>query len=311
MTTALFSHPDCLKHVNLPGHPEQVARLEYIHRTLDGDEFNNLLRKPAEPCADADILRCHTPSHLKKIQGAIPIEGHASLDGDTNVSSGSLRAAMRAVGANLAAIDTVISGEADNAFVACRPPGHHAETETAMGFCLFGSIAIGAKYALDHHKISRVAIIDFDVHHGNGTQDLLWDEPRSLFCSTHQMPLYPGTGAPHETGAHGNVLNIPLAPQTGSAEMKAAYENTIFPAVESFNPDLILVSAGFDSHIADPLGGLNWSTDDFAWITGRICDLADKHCGGRLVSTLEGGYDLDALAESVAAHVKTLMERGK
>jgi acetoin utilization deacetylase AcuC-like enzyme len=204
----------------------------------------------------------------------------------------------------------VLSGAASNAFVATRPPGHHAETDTAMGFCLFGTIAIAAKYALDHHKLARVAVVDFDVHHGNGTQDLLWEEPRVLFASSHQMPLYPGSGAAHEVGAHRQIINLPLRAGSSGAEMRAAYDAHIFPRIDAFAPELILVSAGFDAHRADTLANLNWVEDDFAWLTRRICDLADDHCAGRVVSALEGGYDLPALAASAAAHVNVLKERG-
>jgi acetoin utilization deacetylase AcuC-like enzyme len=238
-----------------------------------------------------------------------PREGWRSLDPDTSMSPGTLTAARRAVGGCVAAVDAVLSGESRTAFVGCRPPGHHAETATAMGFCLFGNIAIAAKRALDHHGLSRVAIVDFDVHHGNGTQDLLWDEARALFVSSHQMPLFPGSGHSREVGAHENVLNLPLDAGTGSAEMRRVYEDSAFPALHEFAPELILVSAGFDAHRADPLAGLNWSTEDFGWITGRLCDLANDLCDGRIVSTLEGGYDLAALGASVAAHVKVLKER--
>jgi acetoin utilization deacetylase AcuC-like enzyme len=202
----------------------------------------------------------------------------------------------------------VIAGEARNAFVAMRPPGHHAERDVAMGFCLFGSVAIGALRALDHHGLSRVAVLDFDVHHGNGTQDILWDDARALFVSSHQMPLYPGSGAATERGAHDNVLNLPLAEGSGGAAMRAAWGPAL-ERVEAFGPELILVSAGFDAHRADPLAGLAWMEDDFSWITGAICDAADRVCGGRVVSSLEGGYDLAALGASVAAHVRVLMER--
>lgn len=311
MTTYMYSHDDCLKHETPRGHPEQIDRLHAIANTLSADKFDNLVRKDAPVGKDADILRCHPQAYLDHIRSNAPVDEYIILDADTHMSPGSLAAAYRGVGANISAIDTVMAGIASNAFIACRPPGHHAETSTAMGFCLFGNIAIGAKHALETHGLSRVAVIDFDVHHGNGTQDLLWDEARTLFCSTHQMPLYPGTGAAHETGAHGNVLNVPLATNSGSSEMRTAYENVIFPAVSAFKPELILISAGFDAHQVDPLAQLNWTTDDFSWITHRICDLADEHCRGRVVSTLEGGYDLDALAESVAAHVQVLMERGK
>ena len=259
---------------------------------------------------EAEVLRVHPQAYLDRIKAAIPDAGRVSLDADTHVSPGSLEAALRGVGGYFAAVDAVLGGQVQNAFVACRPPGHHAETATAMGFCLFGNAAIAAKRALDHHGLSRVAIVDFDVHHGNGTQDLLWDEARALFISSHQMPLYPGTGAPHETGAHDNVINVPLAPLTGGAEMRRAYENEILPGLDDFGPELVLVSAGFDAHADDPLANLNWTEVDFAWLTDRVCDVADAHADGRVVSTLEGGYDLNGLSSSVAAHVGRLMERG-
>ena len=260
---------------------------------------------------EADILHCHPARYLDRVRRAMPAQGGAQLDGDTYLSPGSLNAALRGVGGACAAVDLVLSGSASNAFVACRPPGHHAERETAMGFCLFGNVAIAAKRALDHHGLKRVAVVDFDVHHGNGTQDLLWDEGRCLFASSHQMPLYPGSGAAGECGAHGQIVNIPLASGTGGVEMRAAYATHILPRFAEFAPDLILISAGFDAHRADPLAGLAWVEADFAWLTTRICDLADQFCEGRVVSMLEGGYDLDALAASVAAHVGILKERGQ
>lgn len=304
----MFTHPACRGHVTPPGHPERVARIDAVERTLAGVE--GLDRREAPRAAAAEVLRCHSAAYLARIEAAMPDEGFAALDADTFVSLGSYDAALRAVGGVCAAVDLVLAGGAANAFVACRPPGHHAERETAMGFCLFGNAAIGAKRALDHHGLARIAVLDFDVHHGNGTQDLLWDEGRAFFASSHQMPLYPGSGYPSERGAHGQILNVPLAPGTGSAEMRAAWQGVILPAAQAFRPDLILISAGFDAHAADPLGGLNWKTEDFAWITRRIVDLADACCGGRVVSTLEGGYDLQALAASAAAHVQVLKERG-
>lgn len=311
MTTLFLSHPDCLQHVTPSGHPEQVARLEHVLRALDADQFKDLNREQAPLAKEAHLLLAHPIAHIKRIRDAAPADGWVSLDADTHMSAGSLNAAMRAVGANIRAVDAVMGGEAANAFAAMRPPGHHAERERPMGFCLFGNVAIGAKHALENCGAARVAIVDFDVHHGNGTQDLLWDEERTLFCSSHQMPLYPGSGAATETGAHGNILNYPLPEGCSTNTLQAAYDGTIFPAIEAFNPDLILVSAGFDAHRADPLAGLMWEVADFRWLTNRICDVADKVCGGRIVSTLEGGYDLDALAASVAAHVEVLMERGK
>jgi acetoin utilization deacetylase AcuC-like enzyme len=310
MTTALYWHDDCLNHVTPPGHPEQVARLESIRRALRAPEFATLDRREAPLGTREDILLCHPGRYIDRIEAAIPDDGWVSLDADTHVSPGSLTAALRAVGGCVAAVDGVLAGEVANAFVACRPPGHHAERETAMGFCLFGTIAIAARHAMERHGLSRVAIVDFDVHHGNGTQDLLWDEPRALFVSSHQMPLYPGSGHPHETGARDNVMNVPLAPMTDGTLMRRVYEAEVFPALIDFRPELLLISAGFDAHAADPLANLEWTADDFAWLTQRLCDVADETCQGRVVSTLEGGYDLDALGLSVAAHVRVLMERG-
>ncbi|MDD9923391.1 MAG: histone deacetylase family protein [Boseongicola sp.] len=311
MTTAYFSHPSSLDHVTPPGHPEQVARLQSIASALEDGTFADLDRRDAPIGRVDDILRCHPQRYFDKVEAASPSDGWVSLDGDTHMSPGSFNAALHGVGAITSAVDAVLENSAGNAFCAMRPPGHHAETETAMGFCLFGNAAIGAKYALDQHNLSRVAVLDFDVHHGNGTQDLLWSEERTLFASSHQMPLYPGTGASHETGAHNNVLNVSLAPMTGGREMQRAWGDVILPAVESFSPELIIVSAGFDAHAADPLANLNWTTEDFAWVTHAICDVADDTANGRVVSTLEGGYDLTALAASVAAHVSVLMERAK
>ena len=309
MTTALYSHPACLAHVNPPGHPEQVARLEVIADSLAGPGFAALDRREAPLCAAEAPLLAHPASHITAIEAAAPGEGFAMIDADTSMSPGSLEAARRAVGGVCAAVDAVLGGEADKAFVAVRPPGHHAERSRAMGFCLFSNVAIAALHALENHGISRVAVLDFDVHHGNGTQDVLWNEPRARFVSSHQMPLYPGTGAASETGAHGNILNMPLAEGTGGREMRRAWENAL-AGIESFAPQLVLISAGFDAHARDPLGGLNWQTEDYAWLTGAICDMAAKTCAGRVVSSLEGGYDLAALAESTAAHVTVLMEHG-
>ena len=310
MTSLLLTHNDCLNHLTPTGHPEQVARLQKLQLELSTPRFSKLQREDAPLADDAHILLAHPATHLERIKSAAPADGSVSLDADTHMSAGSLHAALRAVGANIRAVDAVMQGQVSNAFCAIRPPGHHAEAEKPMGFCLFGNVAIGAKHALENHGADRVAIIDFDVHHGNGTQDLLWDESRILFTSTHQMPLYPGTGAATQTGAHHNILNYPLAEGCSTNTMKAAYDGTILPAIDAFEPDLILISAGFDAHKNDPLAGLEWQVEDFRWLTGRICDLADRHCNGRIVSTLEGGYDLDALTASVAAHVETLMERG-
>ncbi|MBD3764022.1 MAG: histone deacetylase family protein [Rhodobacterales bacterium] len=307
MTTAIWWHDECLGHVTPPGHPERVDRLAAIRSALpvQGVSWRDMPLAGRE-----EVLRCHPARYVDWIAGVVPDQGWERLDGDTYMSPGTLTAALRAVGGMAAAVDAVLAGEVTNGFVAARPPGHHAETERPMGFCLFGTVAIGAKRALDHHGLTRVAVVDFDVHHGNGTQDLLWTEDRVMFASSHQMPLYPGSGRPEERGAHGQIINVPLRPGTGGAEMRASYDDIILPELEEFQPELILVSAGFDAHAADPLAHLDWTEDDFAWLTHRLCDLAEAHCGGRLVSTLEGGYDLDALAASVAAHVNVLKERG-
>ncbi|OYU30889.1 MAG: acetoin utilization protein [Comamonadaceae bacterium PBBC2] len=308
MGTLVYTHPGFAGHVTPPGHPEQVARLASVARAI----ATAGLTPVDAPMGDvADVLRCHPQSYFDKVANTVPARGWAALDGDTHLSPGSLTAALRAVGGMVAAVDAVMAGTATNAFVAGRPPGHHAETATAMGFCLFGTVAIGAKRLLDHHGLSRVAIVDFDVHHGNGTQDLLWDESRVLFISSHQMPLYPGSGASQERGAHGQIINIPLRTGSGGAAMRAAYDAQVFPALAACKPEFILISAGFDAHEDDPLAGLNWQDEDYAWITRRLLDIADAHCGGRVVSTLEGGYDLEALQYSVAAHLGAMKERGE
>ncbi|MEO0931411.1 MAG: histone deacetylase family protein [Pseudomonadota bacterium] len=307
MTTVLITHDDCYDHVTPPGHPEQVARLDAVLGALDDID---LKRVKAPLAAEDDLLRAHPKAHVDAIRAAAPSEGWRSLDADTHMSVGSLQAAYRSAGGVVHAVDMVMGGEVANAFAAVRPPGHHAERETAMGFCFFGNVAIGAKHALDHHGLDRVAIVDFDVHHGNGTQDLVEDDARILFCSTHQSPLYPGTGAAHETGV-GNVLNVPLPGGTGSKAFRDVMDRVVLPRVDTFAPQLLLISAGFDAHADDPLAGMNLTTEDFAWVTQRLCDLADKHCAGRVVSALEGGYDLPALGASAAAHVKVLEERGR
>lgn len=310
MTTAFYTHEDCLGHVTPQGHPERVARLEAILKAMDAPDFADLDRREAPLGARDEILRVHPESHVRAIEDAIPEQGIRSLDADTHVMAGSLKAALRGVGGVISAVDAVMAGDVANAFVATRPPGHHAEKTTPMGFCLFGNVAIAAKRALDHHGLSRVAIVDFDVHHGNGTQDLMWDEPRCLFISTHQSPLYPGTGAAHETGAHANVMNIPLEAHTNGAAYCKIFEREVLVALKQFEPQLVIISAGFDAHMADPLANIDLSADDFAWATQKLCDVANAHAAGRVVSVLEGGYDLDGLATSTAAHVKVLMERG-
>ena len=298
MRVALFSHEASAAHVTPPGHPEQVARFAAVMAGLAGLDLD---RRVAPLADDADLLRCHPAAYLARVRAASPDSGWAQLDGDTFLSKGSVEAALRAVGGACAAVDAVMPG--GRAFLAARPPGHHAETATAMGFCIFGTVAIAAKHALAA-GVERVAIVDFDVHHGNGTQDLLWDEPGVRFISSHQMPLYPGSGAATEVGAHGQILNVPLRAGSGGAAMRAAYEAKVFPVLRDYSAQLLLISAGFDAHADDPLAGLNWQADDYGWLTGELCKLA----GGRVVSCLEGGYDLRALQDCVAAHVAALGE---
>ncbi len=304
--TLIFAHATSAQHITPAGHPERVDRIAAVERGLAGLAVK---RRISPLAAQADILRCHPQAYIDRIRLAEPASGTVQLDSDTWMSPGSYQAALRAVGGACAAVDAVLAGQDKTAFVVARPPGHHAETATPMGFCLFGTVAIAAKRALYHHGLGRVAVVDFDVHHGNGTQDLLWHEPRAFLATSQQMPLWPGTGDPSQTGAHGQILNLPLPPESTGAMMRAAYEAQVFPALDAFKPDLILISAGFDAHAADPLANLNWYEDDFAWLTHRLCDLAATHAQGRVVSCLEGGYDLGALQTSVAAHVSVLMER--
>lgn len=297
--TILYTHPASERHVTPPGHPEQVARHKAV---LDALTDLDLDHREAPQADEADVLRCHPDRYLARLKAAVPAQGQVALDADTWLSPGSMEAAMRAVGAACAAVDAVLGGEDARAFVAMRPPGHHAERETPMGFCLLGTAAIAAKRALDHHGLDRVAVLDFDVHHGNGTQDLLWDESRAFFASTHQMPLYPGTGRASETGAHGQVMNVPLPPGSGGAQARAAWRQ-ITDRLRDHAPQLVIVSAGFDAHAADPLAALEWEDDDFAAITRMIVDAAGQ---APVVSVLEGGYDLAALGRSACAHVTAL-----
>ncbi|WHZ36241.1 histone deacetylase family protein [Sagittula sp. MA-2] len=307
MTTALITHADCLEHVTPDGHPERVARLEHVLHAL---QTLDLHRVTAREATDEEIRLVHPQRYIDRIVAAEPAKGVTQLDADTWMSPGSVRAARLAAGAGIQAVDMVMGGEVQNAFCATRPPGHHAETETPMGFCLFGTAALAAKHALDVHGLERVAVVDFDVHHGNGTQDLLWNEARSLFITSQQMPLWPGTGRPEERGAHDNVMNLPLPPDSGGAEMRARYEKEAFPRLRDFAPELLIISAGFDAHQDDPLANLNWTVDDFRWVTRALCDIARETAGGRVVSTLEGGYDLAGLSASAKAHVEVLMEAG-
>jgi acetoin utilization deacetylase AcuC-like enzyme len=307
MTTRLYSHPIYLEHLTSPGHPERPDRLRAIARELEDEAFTALDRVESPLGDEAAILYAHPEAYVERIRRAIPDEGIARLDADTSVSPKSWEAALTAVGAANAAVDDVFSGKADNVFVASRPPGHHAETSTAMGFCIFNNAAIAARYAQRRYGADHVAIVDWDVHHGNGTQDIFWRDPSVLYCSTHQMPLYPGTGAKDETGA-GNIVNAPLSPGTGSRIFREAFQSRILPALDRFRPDLTIISAGFDAHHRDPLAEINLTEDDFDWATGQLMERAARFSDNRVVSLLEGGYDLEGLAFSVAAHVKRLMK---
>jgi acetoin utilization deacetylase AcuC-like enzyme len=306
MSTLLFTHPACFEHDPGEFHPESPARLRAVLAALDAPEFAGLARREAPEADPADIARVHPGDFVAAMLGAVPADGYAGIDADTVLSPGSGRAALRAAGAAVAAVDAVISGEASNAFCAVRPPGHHAEPDRAMGFCLFNNVAIGAARARAAHGLARVAVIDFDVHHGNGTQ-AAFERDRSLFyASTHQSPLYPGTGARSERGV-GNIVNVPLPPMSGSAEFRRGVEASILPALDAFAPELVMISAGFDAHRRDPLAQLMLVEDDYGWVTERLLECAKRHAGGRVVSTLEGGYDLPALGASAAAHVRALM----
>jgi acetoin utilization deacetylase AcuC-like enzyme len=306
MTTLLFTHQASLLHLTPEGHPERVDRIKAVNQILGSEHFRELARREAPLGRDEDILLAHAYEHLERVRAVSPVEGFEYLDADTVMSSGSLEAALRAVGAATAAVDAVFQGEADNAFCALRPPGHHAESRRAMGFCLFNQAAIGALYARRQHGAERVAVIDFDVHHGNGTQEIFWADPDMFYGSTHQMPLYPGTGSVQETGV-GNIFNAPLRAGDGSEQFREAMRSVILPALDAFGPDLVVISAGFDAHHRDPLGSLQLTEEDFAWVTLQLMEAAEIHCGGRIVSVLEGGYDLQGLSASVGIHVQALM----
>jgi acetoin utilization deacetylase AcuC-like enzyme len=306
MSVLIITHPSSHAHVTPPGHPERVARIETIDRVLASEPYATLPRAEAPAAAEAQIARAHDTGYIEMIKSRVPARGFVSLDPDTHMCPDSLTAALHAAGSNIAAVEAVVGGAQKAAFCAVRPCGHHAERDRAMGFCLFNNVAIGALHAIEALGVRKVAIVDFDVHHGNGTQDIFWSEPRVLFASSHQMPLYPGTGAAHESGV-GNIFNAPLSPMTGGREMRAAYGGIIFPALREFEPELMMISAGFDAHRDDPLANLNWVAEDYRWVTAEICRIAAECCGGRVVSTLEGGYDLDGLAESVRAHLDELI----
>ncbi len=306
MSVTLYTHAACLTHDPGPDHPESPARLRAVLDALACPPLDMLDRIDAPRATREQLARVHQPSLIDDVLDHAPSSGWRRLDPDTVMSAGSAEAALRAAGAVCAAVDDTLSGRRQRAFCAVRPPGHHATPSAAMGFCLFNNIAVGAAHAIAAHGLARVAIIDFDVHHGNGTQDIFWNDPRVLYASTHQSPLYPGSGARDETGA-GSILNVPLPPGAGSGEFRAAYSGTVLPALDAFAPQLLLISAGFDAHRLDPLANLNLEADDYAWVTTRLVELANRHAQGRLVSSLEGGYSLSALRESVVAHVGALL----
>lgn len=309
MSTLLISHPACLNHLNPVGHPERPDRLRAIEQALEDERFHILAREQA-PMAQAEtVALCHPMDYIEAIRDAAPSEGEGMvrLDADTSMSPGSFEAALRCVGGVTLAVDEVMHQKASNAFVAIRPPGHHAETARPMGFCLFNNAAIAARYAQQRYELERAAIVDFDVHHGNGSQDIFWTDKSVMYCSTHEMPLYPGTGSISERGEHDNIVNAPLAAGDGGDAFREALDTVILPRLRAFKPDILIISAGFDAHTRDPLANLNFVEADYSWATKKLMEIADASAQGRVVSVLEGGYDLQGLSRSVAAHVTALM----
>ncbi|MDR7038567.1 acetoin utilization deacetylase AcuC-like enzyme [Methylobacterium sp. BE186] len=306
--TILFHHPAALEHRTPHGHPERPERMRAVQKALEAEAFAGLDRRAPEPASLGTVALAHPEAWVQAIVAAAPTEGLVSIDSDTVLSPGTMECVLRGVGAGVQGVDAVMTGAAKNVFSAMRPPGHHAEKTRAMGFCVFNNAAIAARHARSAHGAERVAIVDWDVHHGNGSQDIFWDDPSVLFCSSHQMPLYPGSGALSEEGEHGTIVNAPLRPGSDGETFREAFESRILPRLKAFRPDLIIVSAGFDAHWRDPLANLMLEADDFAWATRQVLEEAERSCQGRVVSLLEGGYDLTGLADSVAAHVQVLME---
>jgi acetoin utilization deacetylase AcuC-like enzyme len=307
MTTLLLSHSSSLDHLTPPGHPERPDRIRAVNKVLAEERFGALVRGEAPEGSLDTVTLCHNEHYVTELRHIAPSSGLIYIDGDTSMSPGTWEAVMRGVGGAVAATDAVMSGQHDNAFVAIRPPGHHAEHDKSMGFCFFDNAAIAARHAQRKFGIARAAVVDFDVHHGNGTQDIFWADSTVMYCSTHQMPLFPGTGATGERGEHDNIVNAPLVSEDGGDKFRAAFENVILPQLRKFSPELIIISAGFDAHYRDPLASLNLRAEDFGWVTRKLMDVAQGTAGGRIVSVLEGGYDLQGLQESVAAHVTALM----
>jgi acetoin utilization deacetylase AcuC-like enzyme len=307
MSTLLLSHPACLDHRTPAGHPERPDRLRAIEQALEDERFQLLAREQA-PRAPLDVIAlAHPTEYVEAIRDASPAEGLIHIDADTSMSPGSFEAALRGAGGAMRAVDEVMNQKAANAFVAVRPPGHHAEAARPMGFCLFNNAAIAARYAQKRYDIERVSIVDFDVHHGNGSQDIFWADKTVMYCSTHEMPLYPGTGSITERGEHNTIVNAPLRAGDGSDAFREAFETVILPRLREFKPDIMVISAGFDAHTRDPLANLNLVETDFTWVTKKLMGIADASAQGRIVSVLEGGYDLEGLSRSVAAHVTALM----
>ncbi len=307
MTTLLISHDSSLDHATPLGHPERPDRYRAVKAVLEDEQFSALAREEAPEAELLAVTRVHPIAYVDALRAAVPTSGVARIDADTSLSAGSWEPIMRAAGGAILAVDEVMTGDAANAFVLMRPPGHHAETATAMGFCFLNNAAIAARHAQVHYGAERVAIVDFDVHHGNGTQDIFWDDKSVMYCSTHEMPLYPGTGARTERGEHNNIVNAPLSSGSGGTEFREAMSSAILPRLDDFKPDLVIISAGFDAHMRDPLASLNLVEEDFSWATRKLMEVADRHAQGRVVSVLEGGYDLQGLSQSAAAHVKALM----
>jgi acetoin utilization deacetylase AcuC-like enzyme len=303
----LYTHPACLRHSAGPGHPESPARLAEVLQAIESAGLSGIEWVEAPPATRAQLLRAHAPSLLHTLLDQPVGPALRRIDADTVMNADSADAALRAAGAVCAAVDAVLIGRTRRAFCAVRPPGHHATRSEAMGFCLFNSVAVGALQALAVHGLSRVALVDFDVHHGNGSQDIFWNEPRLLYLSSHQHALYPGTGERDERGERGNIVNAPLREGSGSAELRRLYGERLLPILDDFRPQLVLISAGFDAHRLDPLAGLNFDTDDYAWLTSELVAIAERHAGGRVVSALEGGYSLTALREASVAHVRAML----